>query len=96
LIESLYFKGLIFYFNIVDNKVNVEIKNNFIKTMAKSKGTRILVTLECTECNTNINKRAAGVNRYATKKNRRNNPNRLELKKFCPHCNSHTLHKETK
>ena len=64
--------------------------------MAKSKGTRILVTLECTECNTNINKRSAGVNRYSTTKNRRNNPNRLELKKFCPHCNSHTLHKETK
>lgn len=64
--------------------------------MAKNKGTRILVTLECTECNTNINKRSAGVNRYSTTKNRRNNPNRLELKKFCPHCNSHTLHKETK
>jgi large subunit ribosomal protein L33 len=64
--------------------------------MAKNKGTRILVTLECTECTTNMNKRSAGVNRYSTKKNRRNNPNRLELKKFCPHCNSHTLHKETK
>ena len=64
--------------------------------MAKNKGTRILVTLECTECNTNINKRSAGVNRYSTTKNRRNSPNRLELKKFCPHCNSHTLHKETK
>lgn len=64
--------------------------------MAKNKGTRILVTLECTECTTNINKRSAGVNRYSTTKNRRNNPNRLELKKFCPHCNSHTLHKETK
>jgi len=64
--------------------------------MAKNKGTRILVTLECTECNTNINKRSAGVNRYSTTKNRRNNPNRLEIKKFCPHCNTHTIHKETK
>jgi len=64
--------------------------------MAKSKGTRILVTLECTECKTNPNKRSPGVSRYSTKKNRRNNPNRLELKKFCPHCNMHQLHKETK
>ena len=64
--------------------------------MAKNKGTRILVTLECTECNNNVNKRSNGVSRYSTTKNRRNNPNRLELKKFCPHCNLHTLHKETK
>jgi len=64
--------------------------------MAKTKGTRILVILECTECKTNLQKRSPGVSRYSTKKNRRNNPNRLELKKFCPHCNSHTLHKETK
>ena len=64
--------------------------------MAKNKGSRILVTLECTECKTNLNKRSPGVSRYSTKKNRRNNPNRLELKKFCPHCNTHQLHKETK
>jgi large subunit ribosomal protein L33 len=64
--------------------------------MAKSKGTRILVILECTECKTNLQKRSPGISRYSTKKNRRNNPNRLELQKFCPHCNSHTLHKETK
>jgi len=36
--------------------------------MAKSKGTRILITLECTECRTNINKRSAGVSRYLTQK----------------------------
>lgn len=64
--------------------------------MAKNKGTRILVTLECTECKKNTNKRSEGVCRYATTKNRRNNPNRLELKKFCPYCNLHSLHKETK
>ena len=64
--------------------------------MAKNKGVRILVTLECTECRSNTNKRTNGVSRYATTKNRRNNPNRLELKKFCAHCNSHTLHKEIK
>jgi large subunit ribosomal protein L33 len=48
--------------------------------MAKSKGTRILITLECTECRSNLNKRSEGVSRYSTQKNRRNNPERIELK----------------
>ncbi|QNP28931.1 50S ribosomal protein L33 [Cylindrospermopsis curvispora] len=64
--------------------------------MAKSKGARIIVTLECTECRTNLDKRSPGVSRYTSTKNRRNTTNRLELKKFCPHCNKHTVHKEIK
>ena len=64
--------------------------------MAKSKGTRILITLECTECRSNLNKRSASVSRYSTQKNRRNNPERLELKKFCSYCNKSTIHKEIK
>jgi len=65
--------------------------------MAKNKGTRILITLECTECRSNLNKqRSPGVSRYSTQKNRRNNPERLELKKYCPHCNRRTIHKEIK
>jgi large subunit ribosomal protein L33 len=64
--------------------------------MAKNKGTRILITLECTECCSNVNKRSAGVSRYTSQKNRRNNPERIELKKYCRHCNKHTIHKEIK
>lgn len=64
--------------------------------MAKNKGTRILITLECTECRSKVNKRSNGVSRYLTQKNRRNNPERLELKKYCKHCNKTTLHKEIK
>lgn len=64
--------------------------------MAKNKGTRVLITLECTECRSNTMKRSSGVSRYITKKNRRNNPERLELKKYCPNCNRHTMHKEIK
>ncbi|PAX59463.1 50S ribosomal protein L33 [Brunnivagina elsteri] len=64
--------------------------------MAKSKGVRIVVTLECTECRSNTNKRSNGVSRYTTTKNRRNTTNRLELSKFCTHCNKHTVHKEIK
>ena len=41
-------------------------------------------------------KRSPGVSRYTTMKNRRNTTARLELKKFCPHCNKHVVHKEIK
>lgn len=64
--------------------------------MAKSKGVRIVLTLECTECRTTNQKRSEGVFRYSTTKNRRNNPVRLELKKFCPNCNQHHIFKEIK
>ena len=33
---------------------------------------------------------------YITKKNRRNDPDRLELKKFCPNCGKHQAHKESR
>jgi len=64
--------------------------------MAKNKGTRILITLECTECRSNNNKRTLGVSRYLTQKNSRNNPERIELKKYCQYCNKTTIHKEIK
>lgn len=56
--------------------------------MAKNKGVRITVTLEC--------KSIEGVYRYTTTKNRRNNPNKLELKKYCPLTKKHELFKEIK
>jgi large subunit ribosomal protein L33 len=64
--------------------------------MAKNKGSRIIILLECTECRTNNDKRSFGVSRYSTTKNRRNNSARLNLKKYCPFCNKHVFHKETK
>jgi large subunit ribosomal protein L33 len=64
--------------------------------MAKAKGNRIVITLECTECRTNPDKRSAGVSRYTSTKNRKKTTQRLELKKFCRHCNQHTVHKEIK
>ncbi|WP_084019186.1 50S ribosomal protein L33 [Desulfuribacillus alkaliarsenatis] len=48
---------------------------------------RVIVTMACTEC-----KRR----NYTTKKNKKNNPDRVEFKKFCPYCNAHTSHKETR
>ena len=64
--------------------------------MAKNKGVRIVITLECTECRSNSNKRSNGVSRYTSQKNRRNTSERLEVRKFCPHCNKHTIHREIK
>ncbi len=52
-----------------------------------TKSTRMKVTFECTECH-NRN--------YDSFKNKRNDPDRLELKKYCPVCKKHTAHKESK
>ena len=56
--------------------------------MAKAKGNRIKIILECTE--------APGTSRYVTTKNRRNTPGRLELRKYNPVLRRHTLHREVK
>jgi len=48
---------------------------------------RVGITLACTEC-----KRR----NYMTNKNKKNNPDRVEFKKYCSHCKTHTPHKETK
>ncbi|RQD76822.1 MAG: 50S ribosomal protein L33 [Candidatus Syntrophonatronum acetioxidans] len=48
---------------------------------------RVRATLACTEC-----KRR----NYITTKNKKNNPDRMEIKKYCKFCNSHTLHRETR
>ena len=56
------------------------------------KGPRTLVVLECTEAR----KIGETPSRYHTRKNKRNTPSRLELKKYNPHLRKHTLHKEIK
>ena len=48
---------------------------------------RVKITLACTECKQR---------NYDTKKNKKNDPDRLELMKYCKFCRKHTLHKETK
>jgi large subunit ribosomal protein L33 len=55
--------------------------------MASKKDVRPVITLACTECK-NRN--------YTSQKNRRNDPGRLELMKFCNCCRKHTTHRETK
>ena len=45
------------------------------------------ITLECTECKER---------NYSTTKNKRLHPGRVEFKKYCPRCNAHRTHKETR
>ena len=59
----------------------------------KSKGNRIQVILECTE---NKESGMAGTSRYITTKNRKNTPDRMEIKKFNPILKRMTVHKEIK
>jgi len=48
---------------------------------------RVVVTLACTECKQR---------NYTTNKNKKNIPDRLELKKYCKFCNRSTVHRETR
>lgn len=65
--------------------------------MTKTKDIRITICLECTECvQRETDERSRGISRYTTRKNRRNTPTRLELKKYCPYCYKNTIHKELK
>ena len=60
--------------------------------MAK-KGNRVQVILECTEHKASG---VAGTSRYVTKKNRKNTPARIELKKYIPILKRYTVHREIK
>ena len=60
--------------------------------MAK-KGNRIQVILECTE---HKESGQPGNSRYITTKNKKNTPDRLEIKKFNPILKRMTVHKEIK
>ena len=48
---------------------------------------RVAVTLACTECKSR---------NYITKKNKKNDPDRLEKSKYCKFCKKHTAHRETR
>ena len=48
---------------------------------------RVKVVLACTECKQR---------NYNTTKNKKNDPDRLELKKYCRFCKKNTVHRESK
>ena len=51
------------------------------------KNMRVRITLACTECKQR---------NYDTMKNKKNDPDRLEMSKYCRFCKKHTVHKESK
>lgn len=55
--------------------------------MAKKAGVRTKITFECTVCKHR---------NYDSYKNKRNDPDRLTISKYCPFCKKHTEHKESK
>lgn len=54
--------------------------------MAK-KGDRVLITLECTTCHER---------NYHSSKNKQNDSQRLERRKYCSRCRSHQVHREVR
>ncbi len=48
---------------------------------------RVIVTLACTTCKER---------NYTTSKNKKNDANRMEMRKYCPRCRSHAVHRETR
>ncbi|MDR1569454.1 MAG: 50S ribosomal protein L33 [Oscillospiraceae bacterium] len=48
---------------------------------------RVKITLACNDCKQR---------NYATTKNKKNDPDRIELSKYCRFCRKHTLHRETR
>ncbi len=52
-----------------------------------AKGDRDWITMACSECRSRT---------YHTKKNKRNDPERIELRKYCPRCRQHQVHRETR
>ena len=55
--------------------------------MARKAEARVIIRLACTECKERT---------YTTTKNKKNDPQRIEIRKYCPRCRTHWLHKEVK
>ena len=53
--------------------------------MARKNAVRTVINLSCVDCDNRL---------YTSEKNRRNSPDRIELKKFCKTCRSHRMFKE--
>lgn len=48
---------------------------------------RVAVTMACTQCKQR---------NYMTTKDKKKHPEKMEVKKYCRFCNTHTVHKEGK
>ena len=57
------------------------------KIQVEVEAVRVKITLACTECKQR---------NYNMTKEKKLHPDRMETKKYCKFCKSHTMHKETK
>ena len=62
-------------------------KNKSQERVSEVEKMREKITLACSECKQR---------NYDSKKNKKNDPDRIEMKKYCKFCKKHTDHKETK
>ena len=67
--------------------VSAYIRSTERHSIVAATDVRPKITLACQECKHR---------NYITRKNRRNDPDRLELKKYCPNCRCHRAHRETR
>ena len=65
-----------------DKKAEKQRKNQVEVEVVRTK-----ITLACTECKQR---------NYNMTKDKKTHPDRMETKKYCRFCKTHTLHKETK
>ena len=84
----LVYGGYFFVPGFKRGRLNLQTKglNKFFRKTGGA-AMRTKVTLACTECKQR---------NYNTMKNKKNDPDRLEMKKYCRFCKKHTLHRETK
>jgi len=59
----------------------------FMLKNLEEKDMRTKITLACTECKQR---------NYNTTKDKKTHPDRMEIRKYCRFCRTHTAHKETK
>ena len=67
--------------------VSLFFMRNFVSWDGGVTFMRTKITLACTECKQR---------NYETTKDKKTQPDRMEIKKYCKFCKTHTLHKETK
>ena len=75
-----------------DTACTLEVREVFKRAFARNLSggadlMRVKITLVCSECKQR---------NYDTEKNKKNDPDRLEMNKYCRFCRKHTLHKESK
>ena len=68
-------------------QTRLDFRSFFYAQKLEEEYMRTKITLACTECKQR---------NYNTTKDKKAHPDRMETKKYCRFCKTHTMHKETK